>query len=113
MAVFILHISNINPPPAKKVQQLFDNHQNGQDTVLVKRSDDRLDGGFAIARVDDTAQNVLNRDSEARMGLDHRSLKNLATEARVKKAGAFSSRDRSITSGEKPLKERIVNGDLR
>lgn len=100
--VYILYISEINTPSLEEIERIISIHENDQDSVITKYVDKKLDGGFDIAKEDDTLTNLLKRDKEARESLDYRIVKAKAKEAKIIKDGARYSGDTVVTKGEKP-----------
>jgi len=105
MGVYILYLGQNNKLSQKQVDEMVSRHENQQDTVLVKPVDEIIENGFKIIRQDDTAANVLKRDSEAaKKSVDLRVMEKLAKEKKIIAEGGKASGDTSVTKGVKPYK---------
>jgi len=103
--VYILYISEINPPDQKEIDRIISIHENDQDSVIIKSSGKKLDGGFDIVKEDNLVSYVIRRDKEAKESLDRRVTKAIAKEAKVIRDGAKYNKDTSVLEGAEPYKK--------
>jgi len=106
MSTFIIYIgkdSKGKEPAQEVIDEVIRRHRTEQDSVIIKKIDQKLDGGFDVVKEDDTVTNVLKRDSDIDKSLNYIAIKDKAKEAKIIKDGAVHSHDTTVTKGVKPI----------
>ena len=110
MSVFILYInenqmkeiSNArkkNPPVQDVIKEVVERHQNPQDAIVIKRTDEELPGGWQMIKEDDTLGNVLKRDDTYKLA----DVKDRGRHVGYEKDGAKHSGDQ-VFKGASPYR---------
>ena len=89
----------------EEISELIERHRTATEGVVIKATDEVLDGGFEVYSYDDTVEGILKRFGKSEPY--PATARDLAKQARWIKDGARFSQDSSITKGEKPYKRKI------
>lgn len=87
-----------NYPDANIISELIDRHRTPTEGVVIKNTDEILDGGFKVFKDDDTLSGSLKKFENAKPA----SVEDLEKQAKIIRKGAEASHNSSVISGVTP-----------